>query len=205
MQIAINFARKHPSACAAAIGLFMIAPGVQAAPVLLSDNNVAIGILNLEVGGTLYNVDFEFDQWPDIYGSPTPVFDFTGDLAQEANEKVNAVLNGANTTGEKVKQVGPPQEGASNEGFPLYAIGVSYGDVNTPYVDWIGAAFIDNLDLWADDFLGIPLNGAQTADSTWMWANFSEVPVPAAVWLFGSGLLGLIGVARRKQAPAFRR
>ena len=24
------------------------------------------------------------------------------------------------------------------------------------------------------------------------------VPVPAAVWLFGSGLLGLIGVARRK-------
>lgn len=26
------------------------------------------------------------------------------------------------------------------------------------------------------------------------------VPVPAAVWLFGSGLLGLIGVARRKKA-----
>ena len=28
----------------------------------------------------------------------------------------------------------------------------------------------------------------------------SVVPVPAAVWLFGSGLLGLVGVARRKQA-----
>jgi hypothetical protein len=26
----------------------------------------------------------------------------------------------------------------------------------------------------------------------------ARVPVPAAVWLFGSGLLGLIGVARRK-------
>ena len=25
------------------------------------------------------------------------------------------------------------------------------------------------------------------------------VPVPAAVWLFGSGLIGLIGVARRKK------
>jgi hypothetical protein len=25
-------------------------------------------------------------------------------------------------------------------------------------------------------------------------------PVPAAVWLFGSGLLGLIGMARRKKA-----
>lgn len=28
--------------------------------------------------------------------------------------------------------------------------------------------------------------------------GISEVPVPAAVWLFGSGLLGLIGMARRR-------
>lgn len=28
----------------------------------------------------------------------------------------------------------------------------------------------------------------------------SAVPVPAAVWLFGSGLLGLVGVARRKKS-----
>ena len=28
----------------------------------------------------------------------------------------------------------------------------------------------------------------------------SEVPVPAALWLFGSGLLGLVGMARRKKA-----
>ena len=29
-------------------------------------------------------------------------------------------------------------------------------------------------------------------------AELSSVPIPAAVWLFGSGLLGFIGVARRK-------
>lgn len=28
--------------------------------------------------------------------------------------------------------------------------------------------------------------------------DIAPVPVPAAVWLFGSGLLGLIGLARRK-------
>lgn len=28
--------------------------------------------------------------------------------------------------------------------------------------------------------------------------SFTPVPVPAAVWLFGSGLLGLVGIARRK-------
>ena len=31
-------------------------------------------------------------------------------------------------------------------------------------------------------------------------ADLSAVPVPAAVWLFGSGLLGLVGVARRRKA-----
>lgn len=30
--------------------------------------------------------------------------------------------------------------------------------------------------------------------------DVSYVPVPAAVWLFGSGLLGLVGIARRRQA-----
>ena len=30
--------------------------------------------------------------------------------------------------------------------------------------------------------------------------SVSIVPVPAAIWLFGSGLIGLIGVARRKKA-----
>jgi hypothetical protein len=30
--------------------------------------------------------------------------------------------------------------------------------------------------------------------------SITTVPVPAAVWLFGSGLLGLVGMARRKAA-----
>jgi len=31
------------------------------------------------------------------------------------------------------------------------------------------------------------------------WIAGTVIPVPAAVWLFGSGLLGLVGVARRKR------
>jgi hypothetical protein len=36
---------------------------------------------------------------------------------------------------------------------------------------------------------GIPIVGTITS-----------VPLPAAVWLFGSGLLGLVGIARRKNS-----
>ena len=36
-------------------------------------------------------------------------------------------------------------------------------------------------------------------DNVTVTADVNAVPVPAAVWLFGSGLLGLIGVARRKK------
>lgn len=37
-------------------------------------------------------------------------------------------------------------------------------------------------------------------DGTWVQDSYSVVPVPAAAWLFGSGLLGLVGLARRKAA-----
>ena len=39
--------------------------------------------------------------------------------------------------------------------------------------------------------------------SSYSWAvhagNVGAVPVPAAVWLFGSGLIELLGLARRKR------
>ncbi len=40
------------------------------------------------------------------------------------------------------------------------------------------------------------LNDTNLAPITY---SFTVVPVPAAVWLFGSGLLGIVGVARRKK------
>ena len=39
-----------------------------------------------------------------------------------------------------------------------------------------------------------PITGSTLA------VDVKVVPVPAAVWLFGSGLIGLVGVARRKRA-----
>ena len=43
-------------------------------------------------------------------------------------------------------------------------------------------------------------NGSGNFYDNLVFAEVSQVPVPAAVWLFGSGLIGLISVARRKTA-----
>lgn len=39
---------------------------------------------------------------------------------------------------------------------------------------------------------------SSTISSTSFSGSISAIPVPAAIWLFGSGLLGLAGIARRK-------
>jgi hypothetical protein len=56
-----------------------------------------------------------------------------------------------------------------------------------------------------DGVMGIPMasGGVMPGWSPNFNANLTAtpdpVPIPAAVWLFGSGLLGLVGVARRRK------
>jgi len=71
---------------------------------------------------------------------------------------------------------------------------------------WSGTDYAPNPAIQVWDFL-VDL-GAQEVSvkggNAWAWAvrsgDVGVVPVPAAVWLFGSGLLGLICIARRKKA-----
>ena len=55
-----------------------------------------------------------------------------------------------------------------------------------------------------DMYGGIPDYYGVDQRNGYAWAvqsgDVSAVPVPAAVWLFGSGLVGLVGLARRKKA-----
>ncbi len=71
-------------------------------------------------------------------------------------------------------------------------------------VYWSGTEFASNpTRAWVFRFdSGILLTGIKDG-SGFAWAvrsgDVSAVPVPAAVWLFGSGLIGLLGMARRKR------
>jgi len=54
--------------------------------------------------------------------------------------------------------------------------------------------------LWGANFTGDDFSDGYNGSTVGMdlVLEMSPVPVPAAVWLFGSGLLGLVGIARRR-------
>ncbi|MDH3948810.1 MAG: hypothetical protein OEU74_07600, partial [Gammaproteobacteria bacterium] len=81
-----------------------------------------------------------------------------------------------------------PQLGDS---FDLFLAETIAGDFDL----WTLAALGGGLD-WQVDVLADAIG---TTDVMRLSVVASAVPVPPAVWLFGSGLLGLIGIARRRQ------
>jgi hypothetical protein len=79
--------------------------------------------------------------------------------------------------------------------FPSYAEGTLYDGVGL-------AAGFNGLPVFSD-ILTYNIGPGFEFGSLLSAPNFgytSAVPVPAAVWLFGSGLIGLVGLARRKKA-----
>lgn len=130
---------------------------------------------------------------------------------------LGSAINAHNTIATAVKSVAPA-------GDDDHALNLAYSG-NTATGTYSGSSSI-----WGPNYKSTPINntaGIGTDMDLWYWqtggfspdplltqsalqASFdgstltlaapSAVPVPAAVWLFGSGLLGLVGVARRKKA-----
>ena len=100
-----------------------------------------------------------------------------------------AALNTFNAV--ELTGVGPAAADSDNEFLVPWLL--SSGDVSTSrgYNPFNGT---DN------DWTRLATFTLPTDQSTIPWAQFTAVPVPAAVWLFGSGLIGLVGIARRKKA-----
>jgi hypothetical protein len=106
-----------------------------------------------------------------------------------------------NTTGRKDAGPGIPALGDNPSGtLPLVTdtvVDVTNGDVGiggSPMPAGPFPAFNANFDIMSAHITSCVDTGTGT-DA----CQVAAVPVPAAVWLFGSGLLGLVGIARRKK------
>ncbi len=172
-----------------AVGLLLGTSTANAAVVNIDGTGTnATGIEDLQVGVLFYNVEFVFDSARTLYGDLPGDFPFPeGRLPSvvDANAAVNAALNGVPS----VVTVGPVTSSNYFIGFESEPVG--------PVVIHTDSSFASSG--WTLDDPGSAFN--YDADAT--YADFtlvSQVPVPAAVWLFGSGLLGLVGMARRKNA-----
>lgn len=88
--------------------------------------------------------------------------------------------------------------------LPYWTLGLTSDNnpMNTFHYARLGALYISDFN-WTI-FSGVDGEYIATYDANEVTSHYlvqtSPVPVPAAVWLFGSGLLGLISVAKRKKA-----
>lgn len=156
--------------------------------------------------------DITFQAVGDGAGGPGPflignmLFDWNG----TNNIAVEIVLDGSGffgalggglSIGDTVSGVGsiPGTDGINKGKFPIGPAPIATSTIDTDGSvftgdDGIGGSPMDNgpfPDFNANfDFTSVTLDNVIPAPA---------VPVPAAVWLFGSGLLGLVGVARRRK------
>ena len=87
----------------------------------------------------------------------------------------------------------------------LFSLGM-YVDDATNKVQYLGTSIMPSGDAQIDSYLYGPDNATIDLTRTlgyqdmgvFMVRDYTVVPIPAAIWLFGTGLLGLVAVARRK-------
>jgi hypothetical protein len=94
-----------------------------------------------------------------------------------------------------------PSASPSCTGANCYDAPFDWGaTANIPVVlDWgIAGNVWTTLDGDADGIPGIAMTAGPFAGFS-PYFQVTTVPIPAAAWLFGSGLLGLVGIARRRR------
>lgn len=205
----IQMKKSHLIGASCAAALSLISMSSYAATLNIQENgagtadDILLGVNDLIVGGTTYNVTFRDTTCAAVYnGCVTGNLDFTNiDDAKAANVALfNAIDNTYFDT--RPGQVG----NLSNTNYLTLMI---------PYEVFIPT--------WDSESLrsryiamNVRSNGSGEAQYQsgedalidWDGTNFrtfadfqvTTVPVPAAVWLFGSGLIGLAGIARRKKS-----
>jgi len=156
--------------------------------------NQIIGLMNFAWGANVMMSSIVLDASGLFDGLDTTTY-YGGVINQSSCSTLNCTL--------------PASDGIMKGAYPIGPVPISTTSYNT--VGDIGyGTTIDMLSLGTDDGIG----GSPMQDSAFSGFSINydittayiltpgAVPVPAAVWLFGSGLLGIIGMARRKSTKS---
>ena len=158
----------------------------------ITDTNVDTTIIGSTLGGGDY-VDLSFSgSVINDTGNDLKLF-FTGNNGHFFDL---SIFSGGSSLGTKSYSLPNPDgyTGSQSTMIPtdgIYALGIDF------------TAEFGLSDLASVDMIRVMIGDGYTSNSaalSFVGAyNVSTVPVPAAVWLFGSGLIGLVGVARRRK------
>jgi hypothetical protein len=184
-----------------------------------ANGTVSSAGLTVSYSGEVYNIDTQVDGTGTDYWAPDSTW-ADGSIIDNAPPGTDIIALRGNTGSTNTITFSQP---VMNPFMAIYSLGrdsleVTY-EFNSPFDVIVGGGSSTNggssvVELPGNILSGIEGNGtiqflgtftsiSFTVPTNESWHGFTvgvqQVPVPPAVWLFGSGLLGLIGIARRKQ------
>jgi hypothetical protein len=167
-----------------------------------------LGFDDIEVSGTRYDVRFVDGTFDEIYNSGADLIFITAESAKEESFALMAAFDQDPLWDERSEwnhYVSGTQPGTAEILMPYM---VDFGDVHSYLLEEVD--ILDNatnyectIPRFGDCILSATtssdLDFATAPTATIAYWQLATVPISSAVWLFGSGLIGLIGVARRKK------
>lgn len=217
--------KKTILASALATGLSLVAVGAQAAMLNNGDKlNITAGVQQYDAYGNLINVSpgswfgMDMNGNSNISGTEkTPIYpgtdggviigttqppgqiDYWGFFDNPGNDYTTVAPTGGTTSGINFSGWTVIWNGVSgiNMGSGAWGAGFSNGIANFVWDGVYGNAYA--LDYTATVPFNDPSGFGGVKYKLHLEGVVQAVPVPAALWLFGSGLLGLISVVRRKK------
>jgi len=150
-------------------------------------------VLGLDVDGVLYDAMFVDGSYNDMLAAyPSPEYEtyYTNDFAGTAMTALYDFTDAGGFAG-----LSPDDINGCTETVGCY-LSTSVAQVSYYSYYMLFNTQGTSLPRYSDRFAAPDVDYTGITNVLW---QPSAIPVPAAVWLFGSGLIGLIGVARRKK------
>jgi len=184
--------------------LAIFSPGVNAVTMpaldissLFGGSGVSNSGGTLTIDATAFSIFLEGTPLPPPIDIPDVSFSLTATYDSSAGNR-HTFINGSLSAGSYMS--------ATFDSMTLFNLGNGLGQILETQLTYTGGSLVAGLTTGsiAGSIAGSSSNDFSTdfTAGTVLAKAGPVVPVPAAVWLFGSGLLGLVGVARRKKAAA---